>query len=67
MKTEAENSVIHLQAEEYQKCQEMPESRTGKEGFFPTAFEGSITLPTSWHGFILLSTYTGEIKAYVFT
>lgn len=48
MKTEAENSVIHLQAEKYQKCQEMPESRTGKEGFFPTAlYLGSITLPTS--------------------
>jgi len=36
---------IYLQAKEFLG---LPETRTGKEGFSPGTFQGSMALPTPW-------------------
>lgn len=43
MNTEAEIGMMWSQAKDHQ---EPPEAERGKEGFPPTAFKGSVALPT---------------------
>ena len=44
--TQAGTGVMRLQAKEHQGLLATPEARKGKEGFSPTGFRGSTTLPT---------------------